>query len=946
MDGAPSSPATVAVIGAGAAGLAAAWLLSRGNYRVHLFEADAHAGGHANTIDLPIPGNSTGATIPVDAGFIVYNTQTYPDLVSLFEMLGVEEENSTMSFSASVPLSRSDSFFEWGSDSLATLFADRANLYRPAMYTMLFDMRRFNNAVYDFVNRLNDDPSFPDADITLGEFLENGCYSSVFIRAYLIPMVSSVWSASFSLSLSFPARTLFRFFVNHGLAQVLARPQWRTLAKRSRDYVNVIISQICENDGLVFLKTPVNKVERSEDYVIVHAEGRNPTRYDHVIFSTHPPTTLQLIGDGATEDERDILGAFTYSKNSAYIHNDPRLMPTNRAAWSAWNFICRHPSGSEGESSSAQLNDEAPVCVSYWLNKLQNFHKHPHPVPDLFLTLNPVVPIDPDKKLAELSYEHPQFTEDAIRAQPLVQTELQGKNRSWFCGSFARYGFHEDAMMMGFDVAERLSNYTNIRPWRSRNMLAINDNARLYQLPCSPLRNPLIFFLGALFVINAVMARLQQGLGKLAARMAEDDPVVVIASGDGRLYKLRPPRVRRMSKSLSTIIRRDSLATEEKLEPSPRSRVTVKSPSILVRIAEALRQGHELAPTAAAAFAASELDCPSPADLSSALEALFIADGLDLDPSRARKGRAKFAESLLYVIVGGIKKVDTLPTHTRVPELTTCISNVVYPSWWLEFDEEVEIDGKFETMKTASNFYGDESRRPETTLEFLGDLSETTVAILQRHKSFRATVVVRSVERIAFVSRKAELLLVRDQITIFLLEDFIEQRKSAFRSPNRDDPNENVYDIILSPSLLNVYGGSGFSSIAEALCFLRNLATPETIFELGATVYGARGVSTSAKKVRSTDCQFSGDDQYVILDTRDVIDEAEVNGFELQRILFMNSKEASMDVSEVIQRVFTSLAPEKLEPSETRVVLSQMCLWEAALKVKYFRRVALYFKLS
>lgn len=977
MTHSPLIPTSVAVIGAGAAGLGAAWLLARGGYAVHLFESHETPGGHARTIDIPLPGNSPAVTIPVDTGFMVYNSRTYPDLVSLFQMLSVEEENSNMSFSASVQLPNRKKYFEWGSDSLATLFADRANLYRTSMYTMLYDMYRFNNAVYEFMDALEKDLQFKDRDMTLGEFLENGSYSTVFTRCYLIPMVSAVWSTSFTLAMAFPARTLFHFFINHGLAQVFARPQWRTVSGRSRDYVNKVVNDIRKHSGIVLLGNRVTKVVRDGGGVTVCSEVCDPKRFDQVVFATHAPVTLELLGEGATEDERRILGAFLYSKNSTYVHHDAALMPSNRTVWSSWNFIGRLRKrqrytglglNSEGEreepetekedeeqsqqgsvgpgkingelggSGESVLEEDEPVCVTYWLNKLQNYHKHPFSVPDLFVTLNPVAPIDPQKILKKLTFDHPQFTEEAVRAQPLLQEVIQGKNRTWFCGSYARFGFHEDAMTMGLDVAERLSGYKNLRPWKSKHCLVINDNSHAYEMPYSPLRTPRIVYLGALLVLNAVMAHIRQGLSKIAERMADDDPVVCVAVGDGRLNRFGPNRSRARPRASSS---------PGLIAPYQSARLTVKTPKLLARIADALRQGHSLAFTAAAAFAAAEYDCPTPGDLTTVLKSLFIADRLDLDPSKARKSRAKLAESLLFFIVGGFKRVTTLSTYTRLPELTTCISNVVYPSWWLELDRgTITTDEKGIEAARFSQVSPQDLRNSKRVLEFLGDLSETTIAILQSNTDCRATIVLENSERSTFVDRKAELLFIRHQIETALLTDFIRERtvNTDGSAKSSADINNAYFDLILSPAIVNNFGASGFKTLNDTLLFLRGLAIPEAVIELGVTVYGCRPELSSEKQHLRIDQYFSGDENYSLCQTYELIEMSEKCGYELQRMAFMDSDEAAMDVGEVIQRVYNSLAKEKLKPEETRAVLAQMCLWEAALLVKHIRRVAVSFK--
>lgn len=1063
---------TVAVIGSGAAGLGAAWLLSRAPYNVHLFESSSTLGGHAHTVDLPLPGSgsSPSMTIPVDTGFIVYNTRTYPDLVSLFELLGVEEENSSMSFASSVTLPSSGHVFEWGSDSLASLFADRKNLYRPAMYTMLYDMNRFNTAVYDFVSAVDNDPTFKDRDMTLRQFLNKGAYSPVFVRAYLVPMVSAVWSASFNSALKFPARSLFHFFVNHGLAQVFNRPQWRTPAKRSRDYVNRLIGDFKAHGGTVHLSTKVTAATRNERYCTVQVNHADrPMRFDHLVFATHAPDTLDILGDDATDDERRILSQFEYSTNNAFVHHDERLMPANKAVWSSWNFIGQRSDMSnssdekttaggassknlsddsipedisaesttemkesnqkvpetsakndnpsvdvdnkndsktneektEGGGGGIETSDEDPVCVSYWLNRLQNYHKYHLPVPDLFITLNPVIPIRPDKILLRLSYDHPQFTEAAVNAQPELQKVIQGKNRTWFCGAYTRFGFHEDAMMSGLDVAEKLTEYTTIRPWRMKNCMAINDHSRQYDFPLTPSssggissRFSQFMFLAGLLVINTVIARLQIGLGKIAARMADHHPVVLVASGEGRLHRFGPKHVRRRrtnsfftfsqmltqppqsasssssslpgplpsappSASLSSFVADGSTT----IQPSA-ARLTVRNPTVLARIADALRHGSELAPIAAAAFAAGEFDCPSPTDLSETLRSLFIAHGLD-DPSKARKGRAKLAENLLSSIVGKFDHVRAISAHTRLPELTTCMLNVVSPSWWLELDQTCSGDSDMNNVQLQKQ-QGQEQQQQQSQmslfksmvsphdlkdvssiLELGGDLSELTVAMLQSSSSRRATVAVQTNERIEFVKCKAELLLVAEQVNVMLLSELRNRRETGFGlSDELDKDDEDMkFDLIFSPGTINNYRCCGFKSAKQVLEFIQSFCATNAVVELGVVVYGNRQKSSAdEKKAFSKNAIFSSDDGYRLWEIPDVMQiSSNMKRLDLQRVAFLHEEEAAMDIHEVIQRVYNSLAIDKLEPKETRLVLAQMCLWQAALGVKYLRRMAVSF---
>ncbi len=232
-------------------------------------------------------------------------------------------------------------------------------------------------------------------------------------------------------------------------------------------------------------------------------------------------------------------------------------MPRNQAVWSSWNFISRKQRQSSAQSIEEQEQqrtppEHRPVCVTYWLNRLQNLHRHAMDVPNIFATLNPVTPIDESKVLAECTFEHPQFTLAAVNAQKEMQDVIQGKNCSWFCGAYARYGFHEDAFMTGLDVAERMSGFEVLRPWRAKLSIAMNNNYRTYEVPFSSMRTPALFFLCALAVINAVMYRLGRALYKMFKIMTDDDPVVVVAGGDGSLQRFGPRRTPQITASSET----------------------------------------------------------------------------------------------------------------------------------------------------------------------------------------------------------------------------------------------------------------------------------------------------------------------------------------------------------------------------------------------------------
>jgi predicted NAD/FAD-binding protein len=417
----------IAVIGSGIAGLAAAHRLSSepGAARVTLFEAGAHFGGHANTVDVTIGGVTHG----VDTGFLVFNRRTYPLFVELLARLGVETAESDMSFSVQAR----DRDLEWSGSSLAGVFAQRSNLRRPAFWHMLADIVRFNR----IGTRIAQDGDTAASALTIGAFLDAHRFGSAFRDAYLLPMVGSIWSCPIEQLLAFPAATLLRFFHNHGLLQLADRPQWLTVRGGARQYVRRIVSGLAD----ARLRTAVHRVQRSESGAIVRTEGGSE-HFDQLVFACHTDQALRLLGADASGDEARVLGAIRYQPNRAVLHTDTSLLPARPAAWAAWNH----------ESAAGPAEPGAGSCLHYLVNRLQ-------PLPwqqPVIVSLNPLREPRPHTVIRRFDYEHPVFDLDAIEAQRLLPA-LQGRRRTWFCGAWTGYGFHEDGLRSGFAVADAIA---------------------------------------------------------------------------------------------------------------------------------------------------------------------------------------------------------------------------------------------------------------------------------------------------------------------------------------------------------------------------------------------------------------------------------------------------------------------------------------------------------
>ncbi|MFD4245720.1 NAD(P)/FAD-dependent oxidoreductase [Streptomyces sp. NPDC058525] len=410
---------SIAVVGAGVSGLTAAYILSR-THDVVLYEADDRLGGHAHTQELPTAG---GRTLSVDTGFIVHNERTYPTLLRLFRELGVSTQDSEMSMSV-----RCDGCgLEYAGARGPRGLLGGGNLLRGRHLLMLADVPRFHRAARRLL-------AADDTTRTLGDFLHRNRFSPYFVSHFAIPLVAAVWSCAAETALQYPASYLFRFLDHHGLLSVTGSPQWKTVTGGSAAYVE----RAAKTLAAVRTSTPVRKVVRGAGSVRLFTEDGESPEHAAVVIAVHPDQALRLLAD-PTEQERRLLGAFTYSRNPTVLHRDTTFLPRGGHARAAWNYWL----------PSCTARPES-VQVSYDMNRLQRLPGgEPH-----IVTLNPGDRLDEATVLARMTYEHPVYTPESVAAQRLLPT-LNDRVTA-YAGAYHGWGFHEDGCRSGAEAARSL----------------------------------------------------------------------------------------------------------------------------------------------------------------------------------------------------------------------------------------------------------------------------------------------------------------------------------------------------------------------------------------------------------------------------------------------------------------------------------------------------------
>ena len=411
----PTARRSIAVIGGGISGMAAAHLLSR-DHQVTVFEAEPRLGGHARTVMAGKRGDQ-----PVDTGFIVFNKVNYPNLLRLFTELDVPIADSDMSFAASIDGGR----FEYGLRTLDTLFAQRKNAVRPGYLGMLHDIWRFNTRAEALAN---------DPDMTIADLLDRLGSGKWFRDYYILPLSGAIWSTPTQGILDFPAQALIRFFRNHALLSNSGQHQWFTVRGGSVQYVSRLQTAMVRAGVSLRVGTPVQGVRRTAQGAEVRAKGGEWEQFDEVVMATHSDDSLALLADPSPE-ERAALGAVRYQPNEAVLHADASTMPMRRKIWASWNYV----------EERGKQSDK--IDLTYWMNRLQ-----PIPKDDpLFVTLNATRPIRDDLIYDSVTFRHPVYDLAALRAQEEVRA-FNGTRGTWFCGAWMKNGFHDDGMASAVDV--------------------------------------------------------------------------------------------------------------------------------------------------------------------------------------------------------------------------------------------------------------------------------------------------------------------------------------------------------------------------------------------------------------------------------------------------------------------------------------------------------------
>ncbi len=416
----------IAVIGSGISGLTAAYLLSK-KHHVTVFEKNSTLGGHTATVDVSIEQQDYA----IDTGFIVFNNKTYPNFLALLSEIGIDKQETEMSFS----VHNSKTGLEYNGHNLNSLFAQRRNVFRPKFWMLIKDILRFNKLCKETYQQ-----NTYQAELTLGEFLSIHRFSAFFAEHYILPMGAAIWSSSLAQMEAFEFQFFVKFFYNHGLLNIKDRPQWYVIPNGSRSYLTPLCQPFAKN---IHLNANIKNITRTTEGITINFDDDPEQYFDEVVIACHSDQALALLSD-ATANERNVLSAMPYKANSVVLHTDTEMLPKRKKAWASWNY---------------QLSDnrDADASVTYNMNILQGIQsKH-----TFCVTLNQKQAIDPDKILKEFTYHHPVFSLQSCRAQKL-RSLICGQRKTHFAGAYWHNGFHEDGVRSAIEVAKRFGCALNV----------------------------------------------------------------------------------------------------------------------------------------------------------------------------------------------------------------------------------------------------------------------------------------------------------------------------------------------------------------------------------------------------------------------------------------------------------------------------------------------------
>ena len=411
----------IAIVGSGISGNTIAHLLHK-KHNITLFEKNNRIGGHSHTHNIEI----NGSPISVDTGFIVFNKKTYPLFSSLLRELDVAYEDSKMSFS----VFSKKTGLEYNGTTLNTLFSQRRNIFNPKFIKMIFEILRFNKESLGLLNT--------SKELSLGDYLAKNTYSDYFLKNYILPMGSAIWSSNLETMIKFPAKFFVTFLHNHGMLNINNRPQWLTISNGSKSYVQKLCYPFIDN---IRLNSNIKFIERKSNKVIVHSKYGSEN-FDYIFMACHSNEALAILKD-ASNNEKEILGAIPYTNNEVYLHTDSSIMPKYKLSWAAWNY-------------NIDSKESEPITLTYNMNILQNI-KIETPI---LVTLNPKGCIDPKKIIKKLNYAHPTFSIDSINAQK-KHPIISGINRTFFAGAYWGNGFHEDGVKSAYDSVKQFNQLIN-----------------------------------------------------------------------------------------------------------------------------------------------------------------------------------------------------------------------------------------------------------------------------------------------------------------------------------------------------------------------------------------------------------------------------------------------------------------------------------------------------